>query len=161
MIVRLLLMIFLLLPGSALLAQTTDAESLPPSRLSELLGAEADEDFARALEPRAFSFPEDHGPHHEFRNEWWYFTGNLDSDEGLRFGFELTIFRFALTPAAPVSKSSWRTNQVYIAHLALTDAETERFYVAQRLCAGRDGPGGCAGWSASGMAGGLGRIVGE
>jgi len=33
--------------------------------------------FALATEPREFSFPADHGSHDEFRNEWWYFTGNL------------------------------------------------------------------------------------
>ena len=59
----------------------------PPSQLADLLGAEADAGFARALEPREFAFPADHGPHPAFRNEWWYITGNLD-DEGrqtLRF----------------------------------------------------------------------------
>ena len=28
--------------------------------------------FAQVLAPRAFSFPRDHGPHREFRQEWWY-----------------------------------------------------------------------------------------
>ena len=28
--------------------------------------------FARALAPRALSFPSDHGPHPDFRTEWWY-----------------------------------------------------------------------------------------
>ena len=68
------------------------------SRLSGLLNEENDEGFAKALTPRAFSFPQDHGPHPAFRNEWWYITGNLDGRDGRRFGFELTIFRFSLTP---------------------------------------------------------------
>lgn len=33
--------------------------------------------FARAYEPRAFTFPRDHGPHPEYQTEWWYYTGNL------------------------------------------------------------------------------------
>ena len=101
-------------------AAAADEES---SRLSELLGSDAAADFPKATEPRTFSFPRDHGPHPEYRNEWWYVTGNLDSDRDRRFGFELTFFRFALTPFVPESDSSWRTNQVYIAHLALTDAD--------------------------------------
>lgn len=107
-----------------------------PSGLAALLGSAADPGFARALEPREFVFPRDHGPHPGFRNEWWYVTGNLDSDSGRRFGFELTIFRFALAPDMPVSNSAWRTNQVYIAHLAVTDAGNTEFYVAQRYSRG-------------------------
>lgn len=108
----------------------------PPSQLADLLGSDADAGFARALEARVFEFPADHGPHPAFRNEWWYVTGNLDGQAGERFGYELTFFRFALSPTSVDSDSDWRTNQVYIAHLAVTDAEDERFYVAQRYSRG-------------------------
>ena len=37
--------------------------------------------------------------HDEFKSEWWYFTGNLDSADGRHFGFELTFFRVALAAA--------------------------------------------------------------
>ncbi len=117
-------------------------EGEPPSQLADLLGAEADAGFAKALAPREFVFPADHGPHPEFRNEWWYVTGNLDDQDGRRFGFELTIFRFALAPSVPESESRWRTNQVYIAHLAITHAEDARFYVAQRYSRGAAGLAG-------------------
>jgi predicted secreted hydrolase len=60
--------------------------------------------FAQVLEPRTFEFPRDHGSHPEYRQEWWYVTGNLDSAAGERFGFELTFFRFALAP--PVTDAS-------------------------------------------------------
>ena len=119
-----------------------DETAEPPSQLADLLGSNADAGFARALAPRTFTFPEDHGPHPEFRNEWWYVTGNLDDEDGRRFGFELTIFRFALTPTVPASSSAWRTNQVYIAHLAVTDAEDDGFYVAQRYSRGAAGLAG-------------------
>ena len=118
-----------------------DERSEPPSQLADLLSADA-EGYARALEPRSFEFPADHGPHPGFRNEWWYVTGNLDSEEGRRFGYELTIFRFALAPDRPESESEWRTNQVYIAHLAVTDVEDERFLVAQRYSRGAVGLAG-------------------
>ena len=112
------------------------------SRLSELLGSDADAGFPKATRPRAFSFPADHGPHPEYRNEWWYVTGNLDGDNARRFGFELTFFRFALTPFQPEPDSNWRTNQVYIAHFALTDADRERFFVAERFSRGGAGLAG-------------------
>ena len=124
---------------SSVFAEAPNAQT---SQLADLLGSDADPAFARAITPRKFVFPEDHGPHPGFRNEWWYVTGNLDDEDGGRFGFELTIFRFALTPNVPSSESAWRTNQVYIAHLAVTDADNERFYVAQRYSRGAAGLAG-------------------
>jgi len=118
-----------------------DETNEPPSRLAELLSSDS-EGFSRALEPRAFSFPADHGPHPSFRNEWWYVTGNLDGEDGERFGFELTIFRFSLAPTSEPSESAWRTNQVYIAHLAVTDGDDEEFFVAQRYSRGALGLAG-------------------
>ena len=105
------------------------------SRLSELLSDQGLEGYAQAIEPREFTFPADHGPHPDFRNEWWYLTGNLDGDNGARFGFELTIFRFSLIPPGTETSedaSAWRSNQVYIGHFAITDASERQFHVAQR-----------------------------
>lgn len=117
-------------------------ELVEQSQLSRLLSAEIDAGFALAIEPRDFEFPRDHGPHPAFRNEWWYMTGNLDARNGRRFGFELTIFRFALAPELPASGSAWRSNQVYIAHFAVTDADGKTFYVAERFSRGSLGLAG-------------------
>ena len=126
----------------AAVAQTSERADEPPTRLADLLGSEADAGFARALAPRPFNFPGDHGPHPEFRNEWWYFTGNLDDEAGRRFGFELTFFRFALAPAVAETESAWRSRQVYIAHLALSDAGEGRFHFGQRYSRGALGLAG-------------------
>lgn len=115
------------------------------SRLAELLGADERAAFPAAVEPRSFRFPADHGPHPAFRNEWWYVTGNLDADRGRRFGFELTIFRFALSPTVPSGASNWRTNQVYVGHLAVTDVAGEAFHVAERYARGALGLAGASG----------------
>ena len=109
---------------------------------AKLLGGDGDAGFEKALEPREFVFPDDHGPHPGFRNEWWYVTGNLDGDGGRRFGFELTIFRFALSSSVPATQSNWRSNQVYIAHFAVTDADRERFFAAERFSRGALGLAG-------------------
>lgn len=122
-----------------------DRNSVTSSRLSELLSPEDLEGYALALEPREFSFPSDHGPHPEYRNEWWYVTGNLDAAGGGRFGFELTIFRFALAPPGEGQadlSSGWATNQVYIGHFALTDVAAGRFHVAERVARGALGLAG-------------------
>lgn len=135
---------FLALLAALLLpcALYADEAAAPESRLSELLSGDGDAGFEKALEPREFVFPDDHGPHAGFRNEWWYVTGNLDGDDGRRFGFELTIFRFALTPSLPAAESNWRSNQVYIAHFAVTDADRERFFAAERFSRGALGLAG-------------------
>jgi len=115
------------------------------SRLSELLTPDDLDAYPLVLEPREFSFPDDHGPHPEYRNEWWYVTGNLDSTRGKRFGFELTIFRFALAPAGGEERtttSAWAASQVYIGHFAVTDVNAEQFHVAQRYARGALGLAG-------------------
>jgi len=107
------------------------------SRLSQLLSDDGVTGYAAATEPRTFSFPSDHGPHPEFRNEWWYLTGNLDGQNAERFGFELTIFRFLLAPSVQRQQASrWQSDQVYIGHFAITDADNEQFHVAQRFSRG-------------------------
>ena len=126
------------------LTAAADEAAMPESRLSELLSDDGDPGFEKAIEARTFEFPEDHGPHPAFRNEWWYVTGNLDDEDGRRFGFELTIFRFALTPGPVATESNWRSNQVYIAHFAVTDAGRERFYTAERYSRGALGLAGAS-----------------
>jgi predicted secreted hydrolase len=91
--------------------------------------------YARALEPRPFAFPHDHGPHPEFRTEWWYFTGNLEAEDGAPLGYELTFFRSAIAPATAASPraSAWAADHIYMAHLAVTDARGRRFHAFDRF----------------------------
>lgn len=98
--------------------------------------------YARALEPRKFVFPADHGPHPDFRTEWWYVTGNLRGPEGRAFGYQLTIFRQALAPEAPARASAWATRQVYMGHLALTDVDGGTFHTRERFARGALGLAG-------------------
>jgi predicted secreted hydrolase len=102
------------------------------SSFSDLL-SQGDADFARAIKIQKFSFPFDHGAHNPYRTEWWYFTGNLQSSEGRKFGYELTFFRFALSAKSQPSQSVWRNNQLYMAHLTLTDVNEDRFYTDERF----------------------------
>ena len=106
------------------------ATSLP---VTAALAAADTAGFARATEPRDFTFPVDHGPHDAYRTEWWYVTGNVATDAGREFGFQFTIFRHALAPAAMESSSAWATNQVYMGHFALTDVEGETFEAFERF----------------------------
>jgi len=106
------------------------------------LRAANDQGYARALEPREFRFPADHGPHPDFRTEWWYYTGNLETAEGRRFGFQLTFFRSALAPEMPARESAWATRQAWLAHFTLTDVQSGTFRSFERWSRGALGLAG-------------------
>ena len=98
----------------------------------------ADDGFREVTGPCGLRFPEDHGPHPNYRTEWWYYTGNLTGEDGHRFGFQLTFFRSALNPPAkrrewPEPASAWRTDQIYLAHAAVTDIDAGRHLQAERM----------------------------
>jgi predicted secreted hydrolase len=112
---------------------------LPPTvAVAAALGGSSD-GFTRALAPRPFVFPDDHGPHPGFRTEWWYYTGNLQTAEGRHFGFQLTFFRIAMAAAVESRASAWASRYVYMSHFAVTDTAGRRFSAASRL--GRDALG--------------------
>ncbi|MEX1183718.1 MAG: lipocalin-like domain-containing protein [Gemmatimonadota bacterium] len=113
----------------------------PQLELAVLLGG-ADTLHAHAFEPRPFTFPADHGPHPQFRAEWWYFTGSLMAANGRELGYQLTFFRSALTDSASfaeeldgasAARSAWRSRHAYMAHFAVSDAGAPAFHAAQRF----------------------------
>ena len=132
------------LTSAAVLVSCAEGDRTPQARLSlaETLAGADTAGYARAIEPRAFDFPTDHGPHPGFRSEWWYVTGNLTAADGRDFGFQLTIFRSALAPEAPVAESEWSTNQAYMAHFTVTDVAERDFHVHERFARGAAGLAG-------------------
>jgi predicted secreted hydrolase len=104
-----------------------------PLSAIEILGARGNTaGYARADKPREFQFPADHGPHHEFQTEWWYWTGVLDGPSGRRFGYQLTFFRSALSPHAAPRTSAWAATNVYMAHFTVTDEKAQTFRAHER-----------------------------
>jgi predicted secreted hydrolase len=124
----------LAITGAAAWAMVSAA---PPPAQRSVGSDDARAGFAQARAPWSFAFPRDHGPHPQFRQEWWYVSGNLDAASGERLGFELTFFRFALQPesglAPEPAASAWRARQIYLAHFAITDVTAGRFRFAQKL----------------------------
>ncbi len=136
--------------------QQPSSESSPVVSLHSELGGSA-EGFQRACEPIALSFPKDHAAHPAFRNEWWYFTGNVESESasGKRFGFHVTFFRVATKadktlldktdqtvtalqastenqqPAA--LDSAWAANQFYMGHFAITESDASAVIAHERF----------------------------
>jgi predicted secreted hydrolase len=88
-----------------------------------------------------FDFPRDHGSHPGYRIEWWYITGHLCDDVAHRYGFQATFFRYAMVSNTSTAIEAFGTNQLYMAHMALTDVKQQKFYHEERL--NRDG------WDAS------------
>jgi predicted secreted hydrolase len=102
------------------------------------ISASAQEGFRQVTGPCRLSFPADHGTHPEYRTEWWYYTGNLTTGGDRHFGFQLTFFRRALQPALqrkkwPDPASAWRSDQIYLAHAAISDIAADRHLQAQRM----------------------------
>lgn len=101
----------------------------------------AAEDYPSITGPCDFEFPRDHGPHPGYRTEWWYYTGNVRDADGNPFGFQLTFFRSRIVPEStarswPKPASAWRTQQIYLAHAAVTDVKRKRHLQAESIARG-------------------------
>ena len=100
------------------------------------LGTEA-RDFAVPRPGTDFDFPADHGPHPEYRIEWWYLTANMTGPDGTPYGLQWTLFRSAL---APRDGQGWDTPQLWMGHAAITTPDAH--HVAERLARGGIGQAG-------------------
>ena len=95
----------------------------------------------RTAEPGwAYQFPRDHGPHRDFKTEWWYFTGNLRASDGREFGYELTWFRQGIAPTLPSGPiSRFLTSDFKFAHFAISDIAAGQFDYSQKISRGAYG----------------------
>jgi predicted secreted hydrolase len=80
--------------------------------------------FAQVVPGKHFDFPGDHGPHPDFRIEWWYVTANLTDTTGQAYGLQWTLFRQAARPGP--QGEGWASQQIWMAHAAVTRADTHR-----------------------------------
>ena len=81
--------------------------------------------FAPVVPGKKLVFPGDHGPHPDFRIEWWYVTANLADTAGSSYGAQWTLFRQAM--AVGPQAEGWANQQIWMAHAAVTRADTHRF----------------------------------
>jgi predicted secreted hydrolase len=131
------------------LLQTFEGESEISAKVSvaEAMGGGSNEGYFRANGPREFVFPEDHGPHPGFKTEWWYYTGNVFTEEGRQFGYQFTIFRSQLNPpdsgeVGPAQGADWNTDQLYLGHFAISDVQEENHVFDERYSRGAAGLAG-------------------
>jgi len=125
---------------------TTPRGGPAPLAVQQVLGGGGDlAGLARATAPPTLQFPADHSAHPAFRTEWWYVTGNLDSQSGRRFGVQLVFFRQALAAHVPARPASLAARDVILAHAAVTDIDGGRFHHDERLARAAAGLGSVAG----------------
>ncbi len=103
-----------------------------------LVAASAAAQYRQALPGYHYNFPSDHFNHPEFQTEWWYYTGNVKEADGRSFGFQMTFFRQGIHRSA-TKESPWAVEDLYLAHLALSDMDGRSFQHRERL--NRAGPG--------------------
>ncbi len=115
--------------------------------------------YQLALPGRSLSFPQDHYSHPDFKTEWWYYTGHLETESGRGYGYQVTFFRFGLRDRQRAEKEQpprfefpHRGERVeplftdlYMAHFALSDKRERKFFFRER---GNRGLGGKAGAAA-------------
>lgn len=110
--------------------------------LSRTLSTAAAEGFEPITPALKLEFPRDHGAHPRQRIEWWYVTTRVRSTEGRRFGTQLALFRYGLHPENEASREDWQGHQIYMAHLAITDIDGERFFSDEQTARGAAGLAG-------------------
>ena len=120
------------------LRQGSGGQASPKPSTSAKATADKQGVWKQATAGYRFEFPRDHASHPDFKIEWWYYTGNVKAADGRRFGYQVTFFRVGIdhTPANP---SKWAVRDLYMTHLAVSDAKGQRYRYAEKLS--RGGPG--------------------
>jgi predicted secreted hydrolase len=96
-----------------------------------LVSAQA-RDWKSASPDYVIRLPTDHASHPAYKIEWWYYTGNVETDRGRRFGYQVTFFRIGVDKA-PKNPSKFAIRDLYITHIALTDVAGRRYLSAERV----------------------------
>lgn len=85
---------------------------------------------APVVRGKAIVLPRDMGAHTEYRIEWWYVTGQLETKRG-PMGFQVTFFRVA-NPDAGANPSRFAARELLFAHAALSDPAKGKLQHDQR-----------------------------
>jgi predicted secreted hydrolase len=101
--------------------------------------------YQLALPGRKLAFPVDHYSHPDFKIEWWYYTGHLESESGKRYGYQVTFFRFGLRDRQDEIKDKPPLfTELYMAHFAVSDIDRKKFLFRERINRGYQEKAGAA-----------------
>ncbi len=104
--------------------------------------------YQLALPGRKLAFPASHYSHPDFKTEWWYYTGQLTSESGKRYGYQVTFFRFGVRDRQTEAAVAPLFGDLYMAHFALSDIAGKKLLFRERInrgVAGKAGGRGVAG----------------
>ncbi|MDZ4834306.1 MAG: lipocalin-like domain-containing protein [Candidatus Melainabacteria bacterium] len=87
--------------------------------------------YRQALPGYKYQFPRDHGSHEDFKTEWWYYTGHMQTESNKKYGYELTFFRHGIEHDSSLKNKQARN--VYLAHFALTDESAGKFQYFEKM----------------------------
>ncbi len=88
--------------------------------------------FSQVTPEQSLAFPHDFGAHPDFRTEWWYATGWLETPDKKPLGFQITFFRFA-TDHDRANPSRFAPKHLIIAHAALSDPAVGKLRHDQKI----------------------------
>ncbi len=101
--------------------------------------------YRLAVPNRTISFPKDHFSHPDFRTEWWYYTGHLETAGGRSYGYQVTFFRYGLRDRQNAQgEIPPMFTDLYMAHFALSDKRSKKFVFRERVNRGRNGKAGAS-----------------
>lgn len=100
--------------------------------------------YQLALPGRKLSFPADHYSHPDFKTEWWYYTGQLETESGKRYGYQVTFFRFGVRDRQKEMKEKPLFTELYMAHFALSNVAKKKFLYRERINRGYGDRAGAA-----------------
>jgi len=102
--------------------------------------------YQLALPGRKLSFPADHFSHPDFKTEWWYYTGHLETEGGKRYGYQVTFFRFGLRDRQEPQRKEYPVifTDLYMGHFALSDIAAKKFLFRERINRGYGDKAGAA-----------------
>jgi len=101
--------------------------------------------YQLALPGRKLTFPADHYSHPDFKIEWWYYTGHLESETRKRYGYQVTFFRFGLRDRqGDIKDKPPLFTELYMAHFAVSDINRKKFLFRERINRGYQGKAGAA-----------------
>ena len=101
--------------------------------------------YQQALPGRKLTFPADHYSHPDFKTEWWYYTGHLESETGKRYGYQVTFFRFGLRDRqGEIKNTPPLFTELYMAHFAVSDIDRKKFFFRERINRGYQEKAGAA-----------------
>jgi predicted secreted hydrolase len=113
-------------PGAPATSAAPHATAAPPP---------TPDSYPPVVSGKVLRFPDDEGNHPQFRIEWWYVTGWLTDEMNRLSGFQITFFR-ARPGSIGGNPSRFAPEQLFAAHIALSDPQRGRLRHDQRVARG-------------------------